>query len=353
MELCCVFPLLTAYCAVGQFSHYWLPSRRTWHNSPVLDGRIHTKAQQFPIWVTAAVTAALAAWCAALTGTPASGGHVRIQERPLSAFHVVSAQVLGSGPAVLLNSTLAAGPPSASASSPPAAAHVLAVRRSRVRELLRYRALALLAIALTCLTALIVMRVRRRRAIAARPSLLRKLRRGSKHDPLEANAAAGRHAVAGPAGFGKPPTGRPEFTPLATMRRGVPDPAMGQSGPSTHRSGDPAVGESGSSSPSPGGPAIDRSPVGEADADSGAPVWDTLLPGTRQPWGSESRDNGMRKASAGPPWEPAEKPLGRLPWAVTGADRAGGHGVVPPRRLSRPGDVTDVPRSGPLDENHR
>jgi hypothetical protein len=344
------------WTAPDRFSRCWLPrARRTWHNSPVLDRRVGIKARQFLIKVIAAAAVAFVASCTALTGASAATGHVRTRERSLSTPHVAGAQVSSRGPA---NSVLAAGPHSASAWSPPAAPHVQAARNPRIQQLQRYRTLALLVIAVTCLTALIILRVRQRRAVAAGLAPRRKMRRSSASSPQEARAANGRHAVAGPAGFGHVPTGWPDFTRLATRRRGIPGPAVGRSASAPHRIGDPVVDEFGPGSPPVESTALDRAPMGEADAASGPRAWD-VLPDALQSWGFEPRDNGIRKAPPGPPWGPAEKPSGELPWASTSPAWADDAGKVLPRRLpdpdhvTDPEDITDVLPAEPRDEPSR
>jgi hypothetical protein len=305
------------------------PGRRpAWQNSAVLDGRVSARAQKFPIWVTAAV-AALAASCAALMATPTHASHVQAQERRPSAPYVTGSWMSGGGRVILLTSTLAARPHSASASSPRAVPRIPAARRPISPHLRRYLVLALLIIAMTCLIALITLRVRRRRASARQPV-------------DEARGGRGRHAVAGPAGSGDDPIGWPDFTPFARTRRGVQDPVMRQSSPGTSRFGDPAADEPGGYRPSPDGPA----PMDEADAHGDVPAED-VLHATQPLPRSERTDNGIRSASGGPPWEPAGKPPGEPPWAPTHPAWARDHGTVPPRPSDRPGDITDVPPPEP------
>ena len=204
-----------------------------------------------------------------------------------------------------------------------------------MRELLRYREPALLAIALACLAALIIIRVRRRRA-ARRDSGLR---------ALEAGAVRGRHAVGGPAGFGEIRTARPDFGQIAVMRGGGPDPAKGGRGPGARGPGDRAVDEPGLSGPSPDGPMGGHVPAEEAPAENGAPAG-SPLPGTLRAWGLERGDNGIRAAPAGPPWEPAEEPpgepAGEPPWDPTDPWTEDGDENPP-----RPDDVTNVPPPWP------
>lgn len=206
-----------------------------------------------------------------------------------------------------------------------------------IREVLRYRAFALLAIALGCLIGLIIIRGRRWREAA----------RGFVRVPLEAEAARGRHAVAGPAGSGESRTVRPDFTRLALLRRGVPDPAIGRPGPGTRRPGGGALDESARSGSSPDGRTASYTPAEAANAAHGPSIWDTP-PGTLQAWGVELGDNGIRKNSAGPPWESAEKPPGEPPRVPTGpwaADRDGPG--------SARGPITDIPPlSSPDDNGH-
>ena len=183
-----------------------------------------------------------------------------------------------------------------------------------IREVLRYREFALLAIALGCLIGLIIIRGRRWREAA----------RGFMRVPREAEAR-GRHAVAGPAGSGEIRTVRPDFTRLGLLRRGVPDPAIGRPGPGTRRPGGRALDESARSSSSPDGRTASYTPAGAANAAPGPSIWDTP-PGTPPAWGVELGNNGIKKDSAGPPWEPAEKPPGEPPRVPTGpwaADRDG------------------------------
>lgn len=204
-----------------------------------------------------------------------------------------------------------------------------------IREVLRYRALAVLAIALACLTGLVIIRVRRRRVAA----------RGSARGPA---AARGRHAVAGPAGSGELRTARPDFTRLAVVRRGVPDPAMGRPGPGTRRPGDRAVGEPGWIGSSPGGRTASYAHAEEAIA-ANALSAGGRPPGTLQAWGFELGDNGIRTNSAGPPWEPAEKPPAELPPAPTDPPWAADRGRAQPG----PGPDTDIPSSRAPDDNGR
>jgi hypothetical protein len=197
-----------------------------------------------------------------------------------------------------------------------------------VRELLRYRVLALLAIALACLAALIVIRVRRRRA-ARRDGLA----------GLAAGAARGRHAVGGPAGFGELRTARPDFSHLAAMRDGGPDLAGGGHGPGTRRPRGRAVDEPGLSGSAPDGPIGGPAPTEQSPAENGVPAGGTP-PGTLRAWGLELGDGGIRAAApAGPPWAPAEKPPGKPPWEPADPPRAEDGDGAPPG----PGELTDTP----------
>jgi hypothetical protein len=207
-----------------------------------------------------------------------------------------------------------------------------------IREVLRYRELVLLAIALACLTGLIMIRVRRRRAAA----------RGSARGPLAADAARGRHAVAGPAGVGELRTARPDFTRLAVARRGVPDPAMGRPGPSTRRTGDRAMDDPGQSRSSWDGHTASYAP-GEGDGAASSPSAGGMPPGTLPARGFELGDNGIRANSADPPWEPAEKPPGEPPRAPTGPSWAADRN----RPRPRPGRATDIPTPRSSDDNGR
>jgi hypothetical protein len=168
-----------------------------------------------------------------------------------------------------------------------------------IRELLRYRVLALLAIAMACLAGLIIIRIRRRR----------KERRDPTSGVLGAEPTRGRHAVGGPAGFGELPAAQPDLTHLAVARRDVPDPAMRRPGPGTRRPGGRAVDEPGPDGFPRGSPSADHASVEEAPAENGAPT-EGALPGTLQALGLELGDNGIHETPAGPPWEPAEKPPG-------------------------------------------
>ena len=204
-----------------------------------------------------------------------------------------------------------------------------------IRELLRYRGLALLAIALACLAGLIIIRVRRRR----------KERRDPARGALGAEAARGRHAVGGPAGFGELPAAQPDLTHLAVARRGVPDPAMGRPSRGTRRPADKATDEPGLTGFSPDGPIADHAPVEEAPAENGAPAGGAP-PGTLQALGLELGENGIRQAPAGPPREPAEKPPGERPSPEDRDD-------PPPQRSAHPGEATDVPPPEPGDGTGR
>ena len=170
-----------------------------------------------------------------------------------------------------------------------------------IREVLRYRELVLLAIALACLTGLIMIRVRRRRAAA----------RGFARRPLAADAARGRHAVAGPAGVGELRTARPEFTRLAVTRRGAQDPAMSHPGSGPRRTGDRAMDDPGWSGSS----------------------WDDFTAS----YASAEGDSPANSPSAG------GMPPGETPWAPTGPPCAADRD----RPWPRPGHATDVrtPRS--------
>ncbi len=206
-----------------------------------------------------------------------------------------------------------------------------------IREVLRYREFALLAIALACVIGLIIIRGRRWREAA----------RGFTRVPQEAGAARGRHAVSGPAGSGEIRTARPDFTRLALLRRGVLGPAVGPPGPGTRRPGDRGLDESARSGSSPDGRTASHVPAEAANTAHDPSTWDTP-PGTLQAWGAEPGDNGIGKDPAGLPWEPAEKPPGEPPPVPTGpwaADRDGGR--------QRPGPITDTrPPSSP-DDNGR
>jgi hypothetical protein len=284
-------------------------------------------AQKISTWATAAA-AALAASCAALTATPTYASQVHTQARWPSAPYLTVSYMSGDGRAIVLSSTLAVRPRSATASSPRAVPRIPAARRLMSAHLRRYLVFALLVIALTCLIALITLRVRRRRASARQPV-------------DEARGARGRHAVAGPAGFGDDPIGWPDFTPFAGARGGAQDPAMGRSGSGISRFGDPAVGEPGYRPP-PDGPV----PMDKADA-PGDVLAEDVLHVTQPLPRSERTGNGIRPASGGPPWEPAGKPPGELPWTPTSPAGPRDHGTVPPRPSDRPGGITDVPPPEP------
>ena len=198
-----------------------------------------------------------------------------------------------------------------------------------VREVLQYRELALLAVALACLAGLIIIRVRRRREAA----------RGSVLGPLEAETARGRHAVAGPAGGGELRTAWPDLPRPAAVRRGVPDPGMGRPGPGTRRPADQGVDEPGWSGSSPGGPRASGAPAEEAYPAHGPPARGTPT-GTLQAWGFEHGDHGARTNAAGPPWKPAEMPLEQPPWAGhrdRAQPRQGHVTAIPPPRSSDDG----------------
>jgi hypothetical protein len=265
----------------------------------VLDGRVGAKARAFRIWASTAAAAVLAVSWTTLTAAPAyaAGG--------------------------------------------PAAFHVPAASNVTIHRLLGYRELALLAVALTCITGLIIIRVRRRREA-------RREARGL----LEAGTARGRHAVGGPAGFGELHSARAHFTHRASTRRGIPDPAVDRPGPGTRRPGDQAVDEPGPSSYPPDEPPAGRAPAEEAYAGNGAPAGGESL-GILQSWGLEPGDNGISQAPAGPPWEPAEKPPGEPPWEPTSPPWERDRDVTTPPRLLRPGDVADVWPPRPPDTTGR
>jgi hypothetical protein len=315
-----------------------------WQNSAVLDAKGSAKGQRFSIWATAAA-AVLAASCAALTATPMYASQVHTQARRPSAPYVTVSCVSGGGRVVLLSSTLAVRPHSGSASSPRAVPRIPAAHRLISPHLRHYLVLALLVIALTCLIALITLRVRRRRA--------------SARQPLEGvRGPVGRHAVAGPAGSGDAPIGGPDFTKFARTRRSVPDPAMGQSGSGISRFSDPTVGEPGGDPAvgEPGDPAVGEpgyrpppdgpAPMDKADA-PGDVLAEDVLHITQPLPRSEHTGNGIRPAAGGPPWEPAGKPPGELPWTPTSPAGPRDHGTVPPRPSDRPGGITDVPPPEP------
>lgn len=307
----------------------------------MLDGRGRARAQTLSIWVTAA---ALAASCAVLTTAPAYASRVHIQPRRPGAPHATRLWVPGGGRAILLGSPLAARPHPASASSPQAVPGIAAARRPIVRDLRRYLVPALVVVALLCLTGLVALRVRRRRA-SARQAL------------EEARGGRGRHAVAGPAGSRDAPVGWPDFSHFAGPRRGVPDRPAARPAPGTPRSGDPAADEPASPGPAPGGHAT----AGRTDAEGDAPDRDVLDATLPSP-GSEPGDNGIRPASGGPPWEPAgkppggppwepaRKPPGDPPWAPVSPAWARDQGTARSRLSHGPDDVTDVPPPEPPGE---
>jgi hypothetical protein len=311
---------------------------RTWHNFPVLEGRAGTRGRHLRTWGVAAVAAALVVSYAALTGALAD--HARTRERLLPASHSASAQAPSRGLAVLLTSTLVGGRRAAPASGPPAALHVPA---GGFRELLQYRLLALLTIALTCLIIIILVIIcaRRRGMIAAGSTSPHKGGRGSALGSPDAGAAHGRHAVAGPAGSGDPPTGRPDFVRRAFTRRGIRDLAIGRFGSGTRGSGDLALDGLGLRGSGPCGPV----PVPRADAGDGAPgreVAPATLQARFEPW-----DKSSRKASSGPPWEPVENPPGQLSTAPTSPAWDRNDDAAPLPGLNRPDGGTDILPAGP------
>ena len=288
--------------------------------------------------------AALAASCAALTTAPAYASPVGIQARRPSAPYTSGAP--GGGRAIPLGSALAVHPHSASAPGPQAVPGIPAARRPILRDLQRYLVPALLVVALICLTTLIALRIRRRRASA-------------RQAVEEVRGGRGRHAVAGPAGSGDAPVGWPDFSHFAGPRRGVPDRPVAQPAPGTPRFGDPAADEPASHDPAPGG----RATAGKTDAEGDTPTRNGLdatlpspgsepaSPGSEPASpGSEPGDNGIRPASGGPPWEPARKPPGDPPWAPASPAWARDQGRARPRLSHGPDDVTDVPPPEPPGE---
>jgi len=315
--------------------------RQTWHNFSVLQGRAGTRARHFRIWVVATAAAALAVSYAAPTDVLAD--HAWAQERRLTPLHTASAQTASRALAVLLTSTSAVRPRSAPASRPPAAIHV---PTGGFQELLRYHWPPLLSVALTCLIVLLlIIGIRRRRTISAGSVPVRRRRRRIALGSTEPGAAHGRHAVAGPAGSGAPPTGWHDFARLTVRRRAARDPAIGRFGSATPRHpGDPPLDGPGLSGPAPYGPV----PVVPADAGNDAPARDvppSALQARFEPW-----DKSNRKPSGGPPWEPAEKPAGELSAVPTNAAWERNDTADPPRDLNCPVDGTDVP---PPDGTHR
>jgi hypothetical protein len=220
----------------------------------------------------------------------------------------------------------------------------LAAPGPAIRELLRYRELALLAVALACLAALIIIRIRRRR----------KERRDPTRSALGAHPARGRHAVGGPAGFGELPAAQPDLTHLAGARRDVPDPALRWPGRGPRRPGARAGDEPGPGGFPPGGPAADHGPTEKPPAPNGAPAGGAL-PGTLQALGLELGDDGIRKAPApaGPPWAPAEKPPGEAPPESTDPPWVQDEDDGPPRRSSGRGEPADLPPPGAPDDTGR
>ena len=218
----------------------------------------------------------------------------------------------------------------------------LAAPGPAIRELLRYRGLALLAVALACLAGLIIIRIRRRR----------KDRRDPTRGVLGAEPARGRHAVGGPAGFGELPAAQPDLTYLAAARRDVPDPARRRPGRGARRPADRAADGPGAGGFPPGGPAADHALAAGPPAENGAPAGGAL-PGTLQALGLEVGDNGIREAPAGPPWEPAEKPPGEAPSEPTDPPREPDRDDALPRRSTRPGQAADVWPPAPQDGTGR
>ena len=233
----------------------------------------------------------------------------------------------------------------------------LAAPGPAIRELLRHRELALLAVALACLAGLIIIRIWRRR---------RKERRDPTSGALGAEPARGRHAVGGPAGFGELPAAQPDLTYLAAARRDVPDPARRWPGRGARRPADRAADGPGAGGFPPGSPAADHAPAAGPPAENGAPAGGAL-PGTLQALGLELGDNGIREAPAGPPWEPAEKPPGEAPpeptdppreptdppREPTDPPRMPDRDDALPRRSTRPGQAADVWPPAPQDGTGR